>query len=97
MTGCVPNLIFYGFAVEIGGFGGELNADCGFGVHVEGVVDKSGEEVGLADSRIADHDYFEEEVEVLLAGHSDYLLLQRRTAINIEIGIRRIFKALKRI
>jgi len=47
LSGCVPNLVLDDFALDVGCFGGELNSDGGFGVHVEGVVYKSGEQVGL--------------------------------------------------
>ena len=69
LPGGIPDLIFDALAVDVGSFGREFYSDGRFGVHGEGVVDESGEEVGLADSWVSDHDYFEELVEFLLLGH----------------------------
>jgi len=65
----IPDLVLDGLGIDVGGFGGELDADGGFGVCAEGVVDESGEEVGFADPGISDHDNFEEEIKILLFGH----------------------------
>ena len=47
MSGGVPDLIFDALAVDVGGFGSELNSDGGLRVHVEDVVHESRKKVRL--------------------------------------------------
>lgn len=65
----VPDLVLDAFTIYGHCFGCELNSDSGLGVHVEGIIDKAREEVGLTNSRITDHYDFKEEVELFLSGH----------------------------
>lgn len=44
----VPYLIFYAFAINVHGLGCELNSNSGLGVHIEDVVNESGEQIGFA-------------------------------------------------
>ena len=83
LSGGVPDLIFDAFAVDVGGFGGELNSDGGLGVHVEDVVDESRKKVRLTHAWVADHHYLEEEVELLLSGHSEFIThMQQHNTIS---------------
>ena len=66
LSGGIPDLIFDGFAFEMNSFGGKLDSNCWFGIHCKRVLNESGQEVGLAYARIANHDYLEEEIELLL-------------------------------
>jgi hypothetical protein len=66
LSGSVPDLIFDGFIFEMNSFGGKLYSNCGFGIHCKRVLNESGQEIGLTYTRIANHDYLEEEIELLL-------------------------------
>ena len=74
LSSCVPNLIFDGFVFEMNGLGGELDPNGGFRIHGKGVLNKAGEEISLSNARVSNHDYFVEEIELLLSWHcSDFI------------------------
>lgn len=73
LPGGVPNLVLDTLAVNVGRLGCELNSDGGLGVHVEDIIDEAREQVGLSHPRVADHHDLEEEVELLLSGHSEFI------------------------
>lgn len=54
LTGCVPDLGFDCFGVDLDAAGGEFDADGGLGVEVEFVAGESGEKVGLSDAGVSD-------------------------------------------
>ena len=58
----VPDLGFHGLAVDGDRAGRELDADSRLGLEAELVAGEAGEEVGLADARVADQDDLEEVV-----------------------------------
>jgi len=65
----IPNLVFYGFSVNVGCLGGKLNPDGWLRIHIEGVVNKSTQQIGLADPRISNHHDLEQEIKLLLPCH----------------------------
>ncbi len=67
LSGSIPDLVFDGLIFEMDGLRGKLYSNCGFGIHGEGVLNESRQEIGLSDSRITDHDYLVEEIELFLS------------------------------
>lgn len=76
LSGGIPNLVFNGFIFKMDSFGGKLHSNGGLWIHGEGVLYESGEQVSLAHTWITYHDYFVEEIELLLAWHCQILLFK---------------------
>ena len=53
---CVPNLCLDGLSINFDAAGSKLNANGGLGLEVELVPCEAGEQVGLADARVANQD-----------------------------------------
>ena len=66
LTGRIPNLVLDCFVFKVNSFGGELYTNSRFGIHGERVLYESGQKVGFAHTRITNHDYLIEEIELLL-------------------------------
>lgn len=66
LAGSVPDLGLDGLPLGLDRFGRELDADGRLGLQVELVAGKAGEEVGLADARVADQDNLEQIVVLFI-------------------------------
>ena len=66
LTCRIPDLVLNCFVFQMDSFGGKLYSNGWLGIHRKGVLYESGQEVGLAYTRITDHDYLVEEIELLL-------------------------------
>jgi hypothetical protein len=61
----------------------ELDADSGLGLEAELVAGESGEEVGLADARVADEHHLEEVVVLLLGAPTRHSSLSLRRVFSL--------------